>query len=500
MTRSLLCTLLLAITLGSAPGATAQTANCAEPDVLIVFDVSGSMGKAAAGTKYTLATEAITTFTASLDTEVRFGLLMFPDPDGMYCDLDSTPQVPLGLASGAEIADLLVPEGANFYGGPKAFHDTPMFQALNAVFGIGDMKTPERRHYVVLITDGNQDCCIAGDYDTDPDCVAGSTDLDPTEAAQNIQDLVSVVSGLDKDGIRTFVVGLQEKVSAVALNQMAVAGGTAKDPGCNTEQTDPAAADNCYYVADDQVQLESALSAIVQVINEETCDGLDNDCDGETDEEFVAEGLGAECDGPDSDECSDGTLICGSDTTSIVCLEPGEATQELCNALDDDCDGETDEGELCAEDEICIGGACQPIPEDQPGTTGEDTAGETTGEDTTGEETTGETTGEDQPATEGETTGETTAEDTPTTGEETTGGGTTEDQPTTGEETTTGEPEPQPNAGGPALTTGPEVPPLEDDEGCGCRTVGQGQNLPAGGALISLLMLLGLSGLRRRVY
>ena len=241
------------------------TPECTEPDVLIVFDVSGSMGKAIPGTKYTLATNAIVAATKSLDDELRFGLLMFPEPAGQHCDLDPDPQIPLALNNGGAFSSLLQPGGGNFWGGPTGSHDTPMFQALDAVTSLPQLQTVERRHYVVLITDGNQDCCIAGDYDNQSDCLPGSTDLDPAEAADNIADLVATVKQLAGMGIHTFVVGLQEKVSASALNQMAVAGLTPK-PNCNVNQTDPAAANNCFYTADDKNSLEAALGAIALVI------------------------------------------------------------------------------------------------------------------------------------------------------------------------------------------------------------------------------------------
>jgi uncharacterized protein (TIGR03382 family) len=72
----------------------------------------------------------------------------------------------------------------------------------------------------------------------------------------------------------------------------------------------------------------------------ETCDGQDDDCDGKTDEDFA---LGAEaCDGDDADLCATGAWACGADKKSVVCVEaPGLG--EVCNGADDDCDGETDE-------------------------------------------------------------------------------------------------------------------------------------------------------------
>ena len=70
------------------------------------------------------------------------------------------------------------------------------------------------------------------------------------------------------------------------------------------------------------------------------CNGIDDDCDGETDEDFVVEpcviDVGA-CAQVGSSLCHLGHLYCTHSQNSI---EPGV---ETCNGIDDDCDGETDE-------------------------------------------------------------------------------------------------------------------------------------------------------------
>ncbi|MGM0575421.1 MAG: MopE-related protein [Myxococcota bacterium] len=72
----------------------------------------------------------------------------------------------------------------------------------------------------------------------------------------------------------------------------------------------------------------------------EACNDLDDDCDGETDEGF--EELGQPCDGEqDEDACEDGVWTC--EATGLVCVDDEASKVESCNGQDDDCDGETDE-------------------------------------------------------------------------------------------------------------------------------------------------------------
>ncbi|MFT7581048.1 MAG: hypothetical protein ACI9MR_002722, partial [Myxococcota bacterium] len=88
---------------------------------------------------------------------------------------------------------------------------------------------------------------------------------------------------------------------------------------------------------------------------ETSCDELDNDCDGVVDNAFVAGGTSTftDVDGtPDLVKgdacgigaCAGGMVVCGT-TTTLACSSTGNASAELCDASDNDCDGETDEGE-----------------------------------------------------------------------------------------------------------------------------------------------------------
>jgi hypothetical protein len=71
----------------------------------------------------------------------------------------------------------------------------------------------------------------------------------------------------------------------------------------------------------------------------EVCDGLDNDCDGETDEDFP--GLGQSC---QNGGCPAGVRVCAPDGLGTRCDGPLPAADDAtCDGRDDDCDGETDE-------------------------------------------------------------------------------------------------------------------------------------------------------------
>jgi hypothetical protein len=56
--------------------------------------------------------------------------------------------------------------------------------------------------------------------------------------------------------------------------------------------------------------------------------------------------------------CAVGVSECATNGGTPGCTALYTAREETCDAVDNDCDGETDEGDLCATNEICVKGNC----------------------------------------------------------------------------------------------------------------------------------------------
>ena len=294
----------------------AQNQNCELPYVLIVLDKSSSMNGADSSgqSKWESARQAIETVTCNFESSISFGLMIFPYPD--RCNPGEV-VVDISDNNCNEIVSALgdpPPSSGNF---------TPIYQTLDNVLNYQPMLDQSKRRILVLITDGWQWCSDCSDqWCTDERFNA----LDSAEQ-------------LRAQGITIYVVGFGDGVDALLLNRLAYESGTYRI-GCDPTSSDPSSPDNCYYVANNTNELIDALNDIALQTTEEVCDGIDNDCDGEIDE-----GLTRAC----STVCGDGIEVCNNGVWED-CSAP-EPQPEVCDGLDNDCDSIVDEGCECIEGE-----------------------------------------------------------------------------------------------------------------------------------------------------
>ena len=89
--------------------------------------------------------------------------------------------------------------------------------------------------------------------------------------------------------------------------------------------------------------MDPATSMPVPGPSTEVCDGLDNDCNDQKDEGFD---LGTACSAGTGACTAQGTKICDANTGGSKCsAQPGmPAAQEVCDGIDNNCDGTSDEG------------------------------------------------------------------------------------------------------------------------------------------------------------
>lgn len=204
-----------------------------------------------------------------------------------------------------------------------------------------------RPYITIVLTDGDETC--GGNAN------AAAASLLATD----------IGAGVNKKRYRvvTKAIGFGVPEGYAQIESIAHGGGAPDVPGVNEG-----------YYAQDEAGLELAISQIIEgSIRSETCNNLDDDCDTKIDEDFPTKGNA--CDNGQLGVCkTTGTLVCKADGTGLQCNAPAGASPgtEICNGLDDDCDGIVDEGLTgCTCNptaEICNGkdDNCNNIVDDMP--------------------------------------------------------------------------------------------------------------------------------------
>ncbi|HEY8924988.1 MAG TPA: MopE-related protein [Polyangia bacterium] len=101
--------------------------------------------------------------------------------------------------------------------------------------------------------------------------------------------------------------------------------------------------DNCNGLIDEGFPLNACGQPAGCPISAEICDGVDNDCDGDVDEGFS---VGQACDNGLTGTCRRlGLTECSADGKGVTCnLGNAPVAPEVCNGIDDDCNGMIDDG------------------------------------------------------------------------------------------------------------------------------------------------------------
>ncbi len=125
-----------------------------------------------------------------------------------------------------------------------------------------------------------------------------------------------------------------------------------------------------YNVAGNTAALKAAFLDIIAKARPptETCNGKDDDCDNLVDEDFPQKGQ--PCNNGKLGVCfKTGTYACKADGSGLVCNAPNaNGSAEICDGLDNDCDGSVDEDIPGGCTKLCQPEVCNGLDDDCDGT------------------------------------------------------------------------------------------------------------------------------------
>ena len=175
---------------------------------------------------------------------------------------------------------------------------------------------------------------------TDDDC-DGLTDCDDPDCGQSNQCLDSDNDGYPRiNDCNDFMPGINPGAQEICNNRddncnTLIDDGLQQECGVNNLGICTLGVEQC--VAGDWIGCTAILPTT------ETCDGLDNNCDGNVDEGCsCTTGETRSC-GSDIGRCQVGTQTCSAGAWGACAGSTGPTAEECGNNIDDDCDGQTDE-------------------------------------------------------------------------------------------------------------------------------------------------------------